>query len=67
MAPGKREEWASRESVPSYLSLGLAEVPNYFVYAGAYCPSAHGSFFPLVQAYCDYTIQVIEKMQIENI
>jgi len=63
----KRDEWKDHPHVPSYLSLGLAGVPNYFVYGGAYCPSAHGSFFPLIQGYCNYTIQVIEKMQIENI
>ncbi|KIW94844.1 uncharacterized protein Z519_04822 [Cladophialophora bantiana CBS 173.52] len=63
----KNEEWKDHPHVPSYLSLGLAEVPNYFIYGGAYCPSAHGSFFPLIQGYCNYTIQVIEKMQVENI
>lgn len=63
----KREEWKDLASVPSYLSLGLADVPNYFVFGGAYCPSAHGSFFPLVQAYTNYVIQIISKMQIERI
>jgi cation diffusion facilitator CzcD-associated flavoprotein CzcO len=62
-----REEWKDRAHVPSYLSLGLADVPNYFLFAGSYCPAAHGSFFPLIQAYSDYALQVIEKMQIENI
>ena len=62
-----REEWASKEVVPSYLSLGYAGVPNYLIYAGAYCPSGHGSFLPLIQAYCEYTCQMIEKMQLENI
>lgn len=63
----KGVEWKDHPHAPSYLSLALAGVPNYFVYGGAYCPSAHGSFFPLIQGYCNYTIQVIEKMQIENI
>jgi len=63
----KQDEWKDHPHVPSYLSLALAEVPNYFVYGGAYCPSAHGSFFPLIQAYCDYTLQWIEKMQVEDI
>lgn len=63
----KRKEWEGRETVPSYLSLGYAGVPNFNIYAGAYCPSAHGSFFPLVQAYSDYTVQVLEKMQVDNI
>ena len=62
-----REKWKDHPSVPSYLSLGLAEVPNYFIFAGAYCPSAHGSFFPLVDGYCHYFNSVIEKMQVERI
>jgi hypothetical protein len=37
------------------------------VNGGAYCPSAHGSFFPIIQAYTDYEIQVITKMQVEKI
>ncbi|KAK5443483.1 hypothetical protein LTS15_010628 [Exophiala xenobiotica] len=65
----KAEEWKENPHphVPSYLSLAYGGVPNYFLYGGAYCPSAHGSFFPLISAYVNYTIQVIEKMQIENI
>ena len=41
------EKWKNRDKVPSYLSIGYAEVPNYFINGGAYCPSAHGSFFPV--------------------
>jgi len=52
---------------PTYLSVALAEVPNFLVFAGAYCPGAHGSFFPLIQAYSDYALQILEKMQTENI
>lgn len=52
---------------PTYLSVALAGVPNYLVFAGAYCPAAHGSFFPLIQCYSDYALQVLEKMQTENI
>lgn len=56
------EKWKGRDSVPSYLSLGYAEVPNFFLNGGAYCPSAHGSFYPIVQAYTDYEIDVITKV-----
>lgn len=62
-----RDKWAPHPHVPSYLSLAYAEVPNHFLFAGAYCPAAHGSFFPLVDAYCNYFLQAIEKMQVENI
>jgi hypothetical protein len=47
--------------------LAYADVPNYFIHGGAYCPSAHGSLSPTVQAYTDYEIEVIEKMQVEKI
>lgn len=62
-----REKWKDHPHVPSYLSLGYSEVPNFFLFAGAYCPAAHGSFFPLVDAYSNYFIQAIEKMQFEQI
>ena len=62
-----REKWAGQTHVPSYLSLGLGGVPNYFQFAGAYCPAAHGSFFPLIEGYSKYFIDVIEKMQVEGI
>ncbi|KIX98817.1 uncharacterized protein Z520_05278 [Fonsecaea multimorphosa CBS 102226] len=55
------------EEVPSYLSLAVAGVPNYFTSGGAYFPSAHGSFFPLIQGSCEYIAEVIDKMQLENI
>ena len=63
----KCKEWFGRDTVPSYLSLGLAEVPNYFISGGAFCPSAHGSFFPIIDAYVSYFVKVIKKMQTENI
>ncbi|KAH0840739.1 putative sterigmatocystin biosynthesis monooxygenase stcW [Fonsecaea pedrosoi] len=59
--------WSTRETVPSYLSVGLAGVPNYFISGGAYFPVAHGSFFPLIHKFCEYTLQILEKMQLENI
>ncbi|KAL2395806.1 FAD-binding monooxygenase tazF [Exophiala dermatitidis] len=63
----KRDEWKDLPHSPSYLSVALAGVPNYLVFGGAYCPSAHGSFFPLIQGYSNYAMQVIERMQVENI
>lgn len=64
------EKWAEDNPAappPTYLSVALAEVPNYVVFAGAYCPAAHGSFFPLIQCYSDYTLQILDKIQSENI
>ena len=62
-----RQKWKDHPHTPSYLSLGYAEVPNYFLFGGAYCPAAHGSFFPIVDAYSHYVIQAIEKIQTEQI
>lgn len=59
--------WAKGQHPPSYLSVAFAGVPNYFVSGGAYFPVAHGSFFPLIDSFCNYTLKLIEKMQIENI
>src|ERR1700733_68249 len=52
---------------PPAVTNPTTQVPNYFVNGGAYCPSAHGSFFPIIQAYTDYEIEVITKMQVEKI
>lgn len=65
-----RETWATDNPTapaPTYLSVAYPGVPNYIVFAGAYCPAAHGSFFPLIQCYSDYALQILDKMQTENI
>jgi cation diffusion facilitator CzcD-associated flavoprotein CzcO len=62
-----QEKWKGYPHAPSYLSLALADVPNYFQFAGAYCPAAHGSFFPLIEGYSSYFIKVVQKMQVEGI
>ena len=61
------EHWATLDIIPSYLSVALSEVPNYFNFTGAYGPLAHGSFFPLIAQYTDFMIKFITKMQTENI
>jgi cation diffusion facilitator CzcD-associated flavoprotein CzcO len=61
-----RAKWC-KDTVPSYLSASIAEMPNFFIFAGAFCPSAHGSFFPIVDAYSNYFIKFISKIQRENI
>jgi len=60
-----RNIWA--KGVTSYLSIGVPEFPNYFMYCGAYGPLAHGSFIPLIEKWTDYIMKVIEKVQVENI
>lgn len=61
------EKYASEPNIPSYLSVGYPGVPNYMIFAGPYCPAAHGSFFPLIQAYSDYALEVIAKLQTDDI
>ncbi|KAJ5621653.1 hypothetical protein N7528_006436 [Penicillium herquei] len=52
---------------PGYLGVNTPEVPNYFVFCGRYGPLGHGSVCPMVEAYTNYTIQVLEKAQVEDI
>jgi hypothetical protein len=63
----KGAEWRANGTVPSYLSLGYAEVPNYLVFLGGYGPIAHGSNIPIIEAYTDYAVELITKMQVEDI
>lgn len=44
-----------------------AEVPNYFIFIGAYGPLGHGSVIPMVEFYTNYILQVLEKFQVEDI
>lgn len=50
-----------------YLGLSVPGVPNYFVFIGAYGPLGHGSVIPMVEAYTNYIIQVLQKAQVEDI
>lgn len=61
------QPWSDQELVPSYLSVALAGIPNCLTLEGASFPSAHGSFFPLIEKFSDFTLQVLQKMQVENI
>ncbi|KAJ7632121.1 FAD/NAD-P-binding domain-containing protein [Roridomyces roridus] len=53
--------------VDSYLSVAVKNVPNYFMYYGPHGPSAHGSGAPVIQAYTVMFLEIIKKMQRENI
>ncbi|KIW45757.1 uncharacterized protein PV06_04115 [Exophiala oligosperma] len=50
-----------------YLGLSVPAVPNYFVFIGPYGPLGHGSVIPMVEAYTSYIIQVLQKVQVEDI
>lgn len=51
----------------AYLGLNLPEVPNYFHYSGPYGPLGHGSAIPMIEAFTNYMLQVIQKAQLEDI
>ncbi|EXJ91716.1 hypothetical protein A1O3_00266 [Capronia epimyces CBS 606.96] len=60
-----QDEYAS--DLVGYLGLSVPEVPNYFIFVGPYGPLGHGSLVPMVEAYTNYVVQVIKKMQVEDI
>lgn len=60
-----RDMW--KESVTSYLSVGIPNFPNTFSFCGPYGPLGHGSFMPLIEQWTRYIFQAITKVQIENI
>jgi hypothetical protein len=56
-----------RRYAPLCAHNATAEVPNYFVFIGAYGPLGHGSVIPMVEFYTNYILQVLEKVQVEDI
>ncbi|KIW98143.1 uncharacterized protein Z519_01727 [Cladophialophora bantiana CBS 173.52] len=61
-----QEEFVNGD-VTGYLGLSMPSVPNYFVFIGAYGPLGHGSVIPMVEAYTNYIIQVLQKVQVEDV
>ncbi|PVH71630.1 steroid monooxygenase [Cadophora sp. DSE1049] len=61
-----QDDFTSSE-MQGYLGLSAPEVPNYFIFIGAYGPLGHGSVLPMVEFYTDYILQVLEKVQVEDI
>ncbi|KAJ3549988.1 hypothetical protein NM208_g224 [Fusarium decemcellulare] len=55
-------------SVPNtYLSLAVANFPNYFIFNGPFGPYGHGSFLPITETVSRYVMQVLKKMSEEEI
>jgi cation diffusion facilitator CzcD-associated flavoprotein CzcO len=61
-----QDRYDSKDLV-GYLGLSAPEVPNYFIFIGPYGPLGHGSVVPMVEAYTNYIIQVLKKVQVEDI
>ncbi|KAM0266699.1 hypothetical protein ACHAPA_006621 [Fusarium lateritium] len=56
------------QDVPNtYLSLGVANMPNYFIFNGPFGPYGHGSFLPITETVSRYVMQVLKKMSEEEI
>ncbi|KAF5585023.1 sterigmatocystin biosynthesis monooxygenase stcW [Fusarium subglutinans] len=56
-----------QQSPDSYMSVALAQFPNYFHGStGAYWPSANGSLIGPMDAVANYVVQVVQKLQMEH-
>ncbi|KAI5460705.1 steroid monooxygenase [Mariannaea sp. PMI_226] len=56
------------QDIPNtYLSLGVAHFPNYFIFNGPFGPYGHGSFLPITETVARYVMQVLRKMSEEEI
>ncbi|KAK8858795.1 hypothetical protein IAR55_003025 [Kwoniella newhampshirensis] len=53
--------------VDSYLSIAIKDTPNYFMYYGPHGPTGHGSGAPMIEAMTRCFMQMLKKMQRENI
>jgi cation diffusion facilitator CzcD-associated flavoprotein CzcO len=59
------DKWAA--SPTGYLSICLANMPNYFLFNGPNAPFANGSLLPSMEKAGDYMIRMIEKMYKEDL
>ncbi|KAJ4204164.1 hypothetical protein NW759_015001 [Fusarium solani] len=63
-----QDDFASAQGdIIAYLGCNLPEVPNYFMYSAPYGPLGHGSAIPMIEAFTDYILQIISKVQTEDI
>lgn len=50
-----------------YLGIAAPSMPNYFTFYGPYGPAGQGSVLPMTEFMTKYILQILEKMQVENI
>ncbi|KAI1628632.1 hypothetical protein EDD37DRAFT_684368 [Exophiala viscosa] len=67
VANGRNVQDMMKQETLSYLSIGIPGIPNYWMGNGPYGPLGHGSFIPIVEHSLSNILQVIKKMQQENI
>jgi len=61
------ELWPNNRSPPSYMALCLKGMPNYFNPASAFGPLPQGNYYQSSEAFTQYIVKAIEKMQIDRI
>ncbi|KAI3395650.1 hypothetical protein diail_1015 [Diaporthe ilicicola] len=56
------------KDVPNtYLSITVANFPNYIIFNGPFGPYGHGSFLPITEAVSRYVMQMLAKMSEEEV
>ncbi|KAK2596341.1 hypothetical protein N8I77_013237 [Diaporthe amygdali] len=56
------------KDVPNtYLSITVANFPNYIIFNGPFGPYGHGSFLPITETVSRYVMQMLKKMSEEEI
>ncbi|KAF5561450.1 sterigmatocystin biosynthesis monooxygenase stcW [Fusarium phyllophilum] len=61
-----RSMWKAR-GPEAYLGMAIAGLPNYFTLLGPNCPIANGSLIPCIESSAKYIVQVITKIQTDQI
>ncbi|KAH0843527.1 putative sterigmatocystin biosynthesis monooxygenase stcW [Fonsecaea pedrosoi] len=59
------EQWSQKPE--AYLSMATNNFPNYFMFLGPNSPVAHGSNLPIIEHTTKYLINLMKKMQTQNI
>ncbi|KAH7169887.1 hypothetical protein EDB81DRAFT_864441 [Dactylonectria macrodidyma] len=61
-----KEMWKER-GAEAYLGTAIAGLPNYYTLLGPNCPIANGSLVPCIESSVKYIVQILDKMQRDQI
>ncbi|KAF9895312.1 hypothetical protein FE257_000216 [Aspergillus nanangensis] len=61
-----QDDFTTRDVV-GYLGVNMPGIPNYFMFSAPYGPLGHGSFLPMIEAFTNYILNIITKVQVEDI
>lgn len=50
-----------------YIGVAAPKMPNYFTFYGPYGPLGQGSAMPMIDLFANYIVQIINKIQLEDI